>query len=86
MVQAGLFPGRQLAQFVLPEGNPAAFAFRDLTFFIELLVFRGNPPHGSVISTRGTLILKPAELFRDHARLHPDAGIVVLWVFRFQLV
>jgi hypothetical protein len=73
MVQAGLLPDRQLAQFVFPEGNPAAFALSDLTIFIELLVLRGNPSHGSVISARGALVLKLAKLFRDYPRLHPDA-------------
>jgi hypothetical protein len=72
-MQAWLFPGRQLTQFVLPENNPAALAPGNPAFFFELLVFSGDTPHRAIIGTSRTLVIDPAKLFGNHTRLHPDA-------------
>jgi hypothetical protein len=83
MMQARLFPGRQLTQFVLPENNPAALAPGNPAFFFELPVFRGDSPHGAIIGTGRTLVINPAKLFGNHARLHPDAGGGIQGLFIF---
>jgi hypothetical protein len=83
MMQAWLLPGRQLTQFVLPENNPAALARRNPALFFELQVFGGDTPHGAIIGTGRALVFKPAKLFGNHARLHPNAWGVVLGLFIF---
>jgi hypothetical protein len=85
MMQAWLFPGGQLTQFVLPENNSAALAPGNPAFFFELLVFRGNTPHGAIIRTDRTLVINPARLLGNHTRLHPDTGGGVHGLFIFYL-
>jgi hypothetical protein len=74
MVQAGLFPGRQLPQTILPINDPAALAFRDFTLLPQLAVFSGSASHGPVESAGLAMIINGAEFPTDHPGLHPDAG------------
>jgi len=86
MMQAGLFPGRQLPQTILPINDPASFARKAFTLLPLLTVFPGGVPHGPVKSTGFAMIVDFAKFAADHPGLHPDAGGGVLGGIRNFLI
>jgi hypothetical protein len=86
MMQAGLLPGRQIAQSIFPINDPAAFTLGNSPLLSQHAVFSGSAPHRPVISTGLTMIIDFAILAANHPGLHPDAVGVILGGIRFNLI
>ena len=74
MMQAGLLPGRQLSQTILPINDPTASALGDFTQLPGPAVFPGGAPQGPIKSTGLALIINITKFMADYPGLHPDAG------------
>jgi hypothetical protein len=85
VVQTGLLPGRQLAQAIFPENDPAPPAGRSLTLLQMLLVFTRHAPQGPVKPTGLAMIVGLAIFAPNHPGLLPDAGMLSGGIFADQL-
>ena len=74
VMQAGLFPGRQIAQSIFPVYDLAAFTPGYVTLLVQPTVFSGRAPQGPVKSASLAMIINLAIFVAHNPGLHPDAG------------